>query len=326
MQARLLRDELDSHQLWSVPAAAATGTLRLFEGNGGIGLQAGTALADTLARAQQPFSGLHRLHPLSLVLSESHPGTDLLYITYDVLTAIGTLLFEILRRLCTNELQRAIFQRGAKSSYGVLTSFTQLPFDPQFNHTVYRQEVFSALRLSLKYATKLLPTFNAWLFQLCMLYAFFNTALSNSEGCNAADFVDAVHNLLGTPPITRATLAQLFPRDAGSRIQLPDLSAECAYYQQLREFLPAMNTSGDGSVVTIGAVITSGSQKSSRPGAGAAAHGRQEPVSDVCPKCSRRNSDCLEVLQLSWVSASYRGHFISSMKASNSGQRPILNY
>jgi hypothetical protein len=30
--------------------------------------------------------------------------------------------------------------------------------------------------------------------------------------------------------------------------------------------------------------------------------------------------------ELSWVSASYRGHFISSMKASNSGHRPILNY
>ena len=30
--------------------------------------------------------------------------------------------------------------------------------------------------------------------------------------------------------------------------------------------------------------------------------------------------------ELSWVSASDRGHFISSMKASNSGQRPILNY
>jgi hypothetical protein len=30
--------------------------------------------------------------------------------------------------------------------------------------------------------------------------------------------------------------------------------------------------------------------------------------------------------ELSWVSASHRGHFISSMKASNSGQRPILNY
>jgi hypothetical protein len=101
-------------------------------------------------------------------------------------------LFEILRRICSNELQRAIFQRGAISAYSVLASLTQLPFDPQLNQTVYRQEVYSAL--SLKYATKQLPTFSAWLFQLCMLYAFFNTAFSNSEGCDAADFVDAVHN------------------------------------------------------------------------------------------------------------------------------------
>ena len=54
---------------------------------------------------------------------------------------------------------------------------------------LHRSQVHSAL--SLKYATKQFPTFNAWLFQLCMLYAFFNTAFSNSEGCNAADFVDA---------------------------------------------------------------------------------------------------------------------------------------
>jgi hypothetical protein len=183
------------------------------------------------------------------------------------------------------------FQRGARSAYSVFASLTQLPFDPQFNHTVYRQEVYSAL--SLKYATKQFPTFNAWLFQLCMLYAFFNTAFSNSEGCDAADFVDAVHSLLGTPPATRATLAQLFTRDAGNRIWLPDLSAEIAYFQRVAEFLPSLNVSGDGNVVPVGAVITSGSQKSSRPGAGAAAHGRQEPVSDVCLKCSRRNSDCL---------------------------------
>jgi hypothetical protein len=250
-QARDLRDELDSHQLWSVPAAAATGTLRILEGNGGIGLQARTALADTLARAQLPFSGLHRLHPLSLVLSESHPGPDLLYVTYDVFTAIETLLFEILRRLCSNELQRAIFQRGAKSAYSVFAFLTQLPFDPQFDNTVYRQEVHSAL--SLKYATKHFPTFNAWLFQLCMHYAFFNTAFSNSEGCDAADFVDAVHNLLGTPPTTRATLAQLFTRDAGNRIWLPDLSAERAYFQRVAEFLPSLNVSGDGNVIPVGA-------------------------------------------------------------------------
>ena len=290
-QARDLRDELDSYQLWSVPAAAATGTLRLLEGNGGIGLQARTALADTLARAQQPFSGLHRLHPLSLVLSESHPGTDLLYITYDVFTAIETLLFEILRRLCSSELQRAIFQRGARSAYSVFASLTQLPFDPQFDNTAYRLEVHSAL--SLKYATKHFPTFNAWLFQLCMLHAFFNTAFYNSEGCNAADFVDAVHNLLGTPPATRATLAQLFTRDAGNRIWLPDLNAEDAYFQRVAEFLPSLHVSGDGNVLPIGAVSAYGNQKSSRPGTSANAHGRQEPVSDVCPKCSRRNSDCL---------------------------------
>ena len=139
---RKLRDELHALGLWSMLAAVATGTLRLLEGNGGISLPAKAALADTLARAQQPFSGLHRLHPLSLVLAESHPGTDLIYITYDVFTAVEILLFEILRRLCTNELQRAIFQRGVKSSYGVFATWTHLPFDAQFNHTVYRQEVY----------------------------------------------------------------------------------------------------------------------------------------------------------------------------------------
>ena len=283
--ARKLRDELHQLGLWSMLAAVATGTLRLLEGNGGISLPAKAALADTLARAQQPFSGLHRLHPLSLVLSESHPDTDLIYITYDVFTAIEILLFEILRRLCTNELQRAIFQRGVKSSYGVLASWTHLLFDPQFNHTVYRQEVYSAA-LNLKYATRLFPTFNAWLFQLCMHYAFFNAAFSNSEGCDAADFVDAVHTLLGTSLTTRATLAQLFTRDAGNRIQLPTLSAERAYFQRFQEFLPAMNTSGDGNVVPVGAVSASGSHKSSR-------HGRQEPASGACHRCGRSPSECL---------------------------------
>lgn len=79
-------------------------------------------------------------------------------ITYDVFTAIEILLFENLRRLCTNELQRASFQRGVKSSYGVLASWTHLPFDAQFNHTVYRHEVYSAA-LSLKYATKAFSEF-----------------------------------------------------------------------------------------------------------------------------------------------------------------------
>jgi hypothetical protein len=287
---KALRDELHSLGLWSVLAAAATGTLRILEGNGVIGLQAKAALADMCARAQQPFSGFHRHSPLLFVLSESHPGPDLLYATYEVLTAVESLSFEILRRISTNEPQRALFQHGAKSYYGVLNCFSGLAFTPRFDYTKYRPEVHSAC-LGLKYVTKQFPTFNAWLFQLCMLYAFFNMAFSNSECCNAADLVDAVNNLLGTPQLTRATLSQLFRRDASNRIQLPRLSDEEEYFRMLSEFLPAI--SNDGNVALVGAVSTYGNQKSSRPGASAATHDRQEPVSDVCPKCGRGHSDCV---------------------------------
>jgi hypothetical protein len=59
------------------------------------------------------------------------------------------------------------------------------------------------------------------------------------------------------------------------------------------EFLPSMSVSGDGNVIPVGAVSAYGNQKSSRPGTGANAHGRQEPVSGVCRKCNRENSECV---------------------------------
>ncbi len=54
-----------------------------------------------------------------------------------------------------------------------------------------------------------------------------------------------------------------------------------------------------------------------------ASAGAMVGITHLLPKC---NLLAVEHKELSWVSASHRGHFISSMKASNSGQRPILNY
>ena len=103
--------------------------------------------------------------------------------------------------------------------------------------------------------------------------------------------MDAVNNLLGTPQLTRATLSQMFRRDASNRIQLPHLSDEEEYFRKLAEFMPAI--SSDGNVALVGAVSTNGNPKSSRPGASAATHGRREPVSDVCHRCGRGHSDCV---------------------------------
>ncbi len=111
--------------------------------------------------------------------------------------------------------------------------------------------------------------------------------------------MDAAHNLLGTSQITRATLAQLFTGDAGNRttiIQLPTLSltAELDYFRKVEEFLQSMNVSRDGNVIPVGAVSTSGSHESSRPGTGAATHGRRE-LACRTGKCGRGHDECVRV-------------------------------
>jgi hypothetical protein len=109
--------------------------------------------------------------------------------------------------------------------------------------------------------------------------AFFNTAFYNSECCAGAELVDMVHALLGTSPLTKATIAQSFTRGPDNRLQLFGQLQDKAYFDKVREFLSSMNSSGDGTTVPIGAISTSSGFRSSRPGAG-----RHEPAVDTCRK------------------------------------------
>jgi len=241
------------------------------------------------ARAQQPFSGLHQHSPMLLVMSETPPDAALLYIDFGVYADVENLLTELVRKACSNELQRALFQHGtAMSAYGKLACLTHLSFTAHFDTLAYRREVHSALHL--KYATKQYPTFDAWLFHLCMRIAFFNTAFYNSECCAGAELVDMVHALLGTSPLTKATIAQSFTRGPDNRLQLFGQLQEKAYFDKVKEFLSSMNSSGDGTTVPIGVISASGGYRSSHPGTGAATHGRRELA---CRKCGRGHDECV---------------------------------
>jgi hypothetical protein len=225
-------------------------------------------------------------------MSETPPDAALLYIDFSVYADVENLLTELVRKACGNELQRALFQHGtAKSAYGKLACLTHLSFTAQFDYLAYRREVHSALHV--KYATKLYPTFDAWLNHLCMRIAFFNTAFSSSECCEGADFVDMVHALLDTSSLTKATIAQSFARGPDNRLKLSGQIQEQEYFDKLKEFLSTMNVSRDGTTASIGAVHTSSGSRSSRSDAG-----RQEPAAvahatDTCRKCNRPHSDCI---------------------------------
>ena len=307
---RALRDQLAQLGLWALLSAAATGILRIVEGDGEIEATKRAALADMCARAQQPFSGFSPNSPLLLVLAESRPGTPFVYVTYDVFTEMETLLYELLRKAASVELQRELFQQGsALSSYSVLACLSHLSFTAQFQYSGYRKEVHEAT-ISLKYAAKLYPTFAEWLRQLCLRFAFFNTAFSNSECCSGADFVDTVHSLLGTSLLTRATIDQSFPRGADKRLQLSNLHDEFEYFAKLAEFLPGMNVSATGNVATVGAVhpnVPKLSQEEfnahckwwrTQPGAGANTQGHRAHAAEsldpsVCFRCNQSQEACI---------------------------------
>jgi hypothetical protein len=237
---RAFQDELTSHGVWPMLSAACTGTLRLYEGDGLMPVNIRAAFADMCAHAQRPLSGLHQHSPMLLVMSETPPDAALLYIDFSVYADVENLLTELVRKACSNELQRALFQHGtAKSAYGKLACLTHLSLTAQFGYLAYRREVHSALHV--KYATKLYSTFDSWLNHLCMRIAFFNTALSSSECCEGADFVDMVHALLDTSSLTKATIAQSFARGPDNRLRLSGQFQEQEYFDKLKEFLSTMN-------------------------------------------------------------------------------------
>jgi len=301
LEVRDLRDNLAQLGLWSLLAAAATGTLRVLEGTGNIDATKRAALTDMLARAQQPFAGFSQYSPYLLVLAESHT-TQLVYVTYEVFTEMERLLYELLRKAASVELQRELFQHGgAGSSYSALAGLSHLPFTAQFQHSEYRKEVHASL--GLKYATKLYPTFAEWLRQLSLRIAFFNTAFSSSECCEGSEFADLVHSLLGTSSLTRATIDQLFPRGPDKRLQLSDLRAEHQYFTRLEEFSPSMSLSANGNTATVGAVHPHTPRffrehlREPPTAVGAAIQGRRTHASeqsepDVCRRCSRPHDQC----------------------------------
>jgi len=293
---RALRDQLAQLGLWTLLSAAATGILRVLEGDGEIDATTRAALADMCARAQQPFSGFSPHSPLLLVLAESRPSTPFVYVTYDVFTVMEKLLYELLRKAASVELQRELFQQGsALSSYSVLAYLSYLSFTAQFQYSEYRTEVHAAL--SLKYVPKLYPTFNEWLRQLCLRYAFFNTAFSNSECCAGADLVDSVHSLLQTSPLTRATIDHSFRRGADKRLQLSSLHEESQYFAKLAEFLPGMNLSATGNVADVGAVYPNipklSQQDLNRYTQGRRARAAEPLDADVCVKCNQSQAACV---------------------------------
>jgi hypothetical protein len=301
LEVRDLRDNLAQLGLWSLLAAAATGSLRVLEGTGNIDATKRAALTDMLARAQQPFAGFSQYSPYLLVLAESH-STQLVYVTYEVFTEMERLLYELLRKAASVELQRELFQHGgALSSYSALAGLSHLSFTAQFRHSEYKKEVRASL--GLKYATKLHPTFAEWLRQLSLRIAFFNTAFASSECCEGSEFADFVHSLLGTSLLTRATIDQFFPRGPDKRIKLSDLRAELQYFTQLEEFFPSMTISANGNTATVGAVHPNTPKffrehlRIPPTAAGAATQGRRTHASepsepDVCRRCSRPHDQC----------------------------------
>ena len=301
---RALRDQLAQLGLWALLSAAAKGVLRVLEGNGAIDATKRTALADMLARAQQPFSGFSQNSPYLLVLAESGSAESLVYVTYDVFSEMEKLLYELLRKAASVELQRELFQQGsALSSYSALACFSHLSFTAQFKYSDFKQEVRAAF--DLKFAAKLYPTFYEWLRQLCFRYAFFNTAFSSSECCTGSDFADSVHFLLDTSPLYRASIDQFFPRGTDKRLELSSLHEESKYFTKLAEFIPSMNLSGTGKVATVGAMHTNipkffkeDLKVSARTGAGANTQGRRALAaesldSEVCLRCNQSQEACV---------------------------------
>jgi hypothetical protein len=136
---------------------------------------------------------------------------------------------------------------------------SQLSFTAQFQYSDYRTEVHAAL--SLRYVPRLYPTFNECLRQLCLRYAFFNTAFCNLECCAGADLVDSVHSLLQTSPVLRATIDQFFARGADKRLQLSSLHEEAQYFAKLEEFVPGMNLAGTGNVAAVRRDVQAGPQQ-----------------------------------------------------------------
>ena len=303
-KARALRDQLAQVGLWALLSAAAKGVLRVLEGNGAIDATKRTALADMLAKAQQPFSGFSQNSPYLLVLAESGSADSLVYVTYDVFSEMGKLLYELLRKAASVELQRELFQQGsALSSYSALACFSHLSFTAQFKYSEFKQEVRAAL--DLKFTQKLYPTFYEWLRQLCFRYAFFNTAFSSSECCKGSDFADIVHSLLDTGPLYRATIDQFFPRGTDKRLELSSLHEESKYFTKLAEFIPSMNLSGTGKVATVGAMhpnipkfFKEDLKVSARTGTGANTQGRRALAaesldSEVCSRCNQSQEACV---------------------------------
>jgi hypothetical protein len=303
-KARALRDQLAQLGLWALLSAAAKGVLRVLEGDGAIDATKRTALAEMLARAQQPFSGFSQNSPYLLVLAESGSADSLVYVTYDVFSEMEKLLYELLRKAASVELQRELFQQGsALSSYSALACFSHLSFTAQFKYSEFKQEVRAAL--DLKFAAKLYPTFYEWLRQLCFRYAFFNTAFSSSECCKGSDFADSVHFLLDTSPLYRASIDQFFPRGTDKRLELSSLHEESKYFTKLAEFIPSMNLSGTGKVATVGAMhpnipkfFKEDLKVSARTGAGANTQGRRALAaesldSEVCLRCNQSQEACV---------------------------------
>ena len=72
------------------------------------------------------------------------------------------------------------------------------------------------------------------------------------------------------------------------------------------------------------AVLVSGADGPSVRGTGAVCYVRVGVGSAVSSRLLLSGREQVRDNELSWVSASHRGHFISSMKASNSGHRPIF--
>ena len=290
-----LRDELDQHNLWFMISALAKGNLRIVIGDGPVDPSKRAALVDMCTRAQQPYSGISQYSPLLYVLSEYPQSDQVVYMTYDALIKTETILTDLLRRAASVELQREIFQQGASSSYSALAKCSFLPFGPQFDHGAYREEVYTAL--SLKYATRHFPNFDAWLYQLCMHLAFFNTAFSNSECCAAADFIDRIHRELGTNQLTRASIDQFFKRGPDKRLQLIGLTEEAEYCKRIEEFLPGMSLSETGNTIPVAYVHSAGNPRLPRHSAGGAASGRQSTAAESidsggCRQCNRDHDEC----------------------------------
>jgi len=290
-----LRDELDQHNLWFMLSALAKGNLRIVIGDGPVDPSKRAALVDMCTRAQQPYSGFSQYSPLLYVLSEYPQSDQVVYMMYDDLIKTETILNELLRGAASVELQREIFQQGMSSSYSALAKCSFLPFGPQFDHGKYRDEVHHAL--SLKYATRHFPSFDAWLYQLCMHFAFFNTAFSNSECCTAADFIDRIHRELGTNQLTRASIDQFFKRGPDKRLQLIGLAEEAEYCKRVEEFLPGMSLSETGNTIPVAYVRSTGNPQQPRHSAGGAASGRQSTAAESldsggCRHCHRDHDEC----------------------------------